>query len=207
MDPVNTDILYTTTAAGLYKSTNGGSSWSAMNDGLPSVNFNTLTIPLYVGIDPTTPDTLYVTVFGAGIYTSGDAGSSWSAFNTGLTNLQTIGFGMDSTGDNLYLTTFPLLSGGVTGRSLRPQMNLARHNTIAPVSSGLRLASAGSGNASGIYRYQFASGTISGAGGGSGATCATTCSLNTVAQISWAPMLLLLLNLAGLSFLRKKVKL
>ena len=35
-----------------------------MNDGLPSVNFNTLTIPLYVGIDPTTPDTLYVTVFG-----------------------------------------------------------------------------------------------------------------------------------------------
>ena len=62
----------------MFRSLNGGSSWSAVNTGLPDYA-NVLAL----AIDPTTPTTLYAGTYG-GVFRSLNGGSSWQA--TGLTN-------------------------------------------------------------------------------------------------------------------------
>ena len=78
IDPSNPATLYAGTCAGLYKSTNGGGSWSQVNNGLPI-----LSNP--VVIDPSNPDTLYAGT-SAGLYKSTNGGGSWSPVNNGLSN-------------------------------------------------------------------------------------------------------------------------
>jgi hypothetical protein len=56
--------------ASVFKSTNGGGSWSAINTGLPSAGF------VVLAIDRVTPTTLYKSTDGA---------SSWQAANTAST--------------------------------------------------------------------------------------------------------------------------
>jgi photosystem II stability/assembly factor-like uncharacterized protein len=55
----------------LYKSTNGGSSWSDITATLPRGILD-------VAVDPTDPDTVYVTTNVYGVYKSTDGGTSWS---------------------------------------------------------------------------------------------------------------------------------
>jgi len=74
-------ILYHTDGDGVYKSADGGTSWSAVNNGLPSDNVYAL------AIDPSSPDTLYAGTDGSGVYKSTDGGATWSAVNNGLDDL------------------------------------------------------------------------------------------------------------------------
>ncbi len=84
--PTDPDILYCGAASGgIWKSTNGGASWSPLNDFLPSLSIGTILI------DPLHPDTLYASTGetvtanndpnnstpGAGIFRSFDGGDSW----------------------------------------------------------------------------------------------------------------------------------
>src|SRR5438094_4379086 len=78
IDPVTPATLYAGTDAGLFKSTNGGGSWSAVNTGLNQ-------IASVLAVDPQTPTTLYAGTAG-GVFKSTDGGGSWSAVNTGLPN-------------------------------------------------------------------------------------------------------------------------
>ncbi len=64
---------------GLFKSTDGGSSWTVMNNGLYVIDVRTL------AIDPLKPTTLYAG--GDGVFKSTDAGENWTAMNNGLDNL------------------------------------------------------------------------------------------------------------------------
>ncbi len=79
LHPVNSAIAYATTAQnGIFKTTDGGQNWFAVNNGLAFANGN-LPIILAVAIDPVTPETVY----GAGIsriYKSTDGGASWNSF-------------------------------------------------------------------------------------------------------------------------------
>jgi hypothetical protein len=73
IDPLTPTTLYAGTSGGVFKSTNGGASWSA--SGLINVSA--------LAIDPLTPTTLYAAtstsgVFG-GVYKSTDGGVSWNA--------------------------------------------------------------------------------------------------------------------------------
>src|SRR5438034_770926 len=61
----------------LYKSTDGGGSWTAANTGLPAT-YGAL------AIDPQTPTTLYAGTSSQGLFKSTDGGVSWAAANTGL---------------------------------------------------------------------------------------------------------------------------
>ncbi|MGE0711503.1 MAG: IPT/TIG domain-containing protein [Planctomycetota bacterium] len=90
IDPSNSQVLYAchttsqqgtpTTGQGLYKSTNGGASWTALGGGVAGVD-NWIKIV----IDPAAPATVYAaTEGGVGLYKSTDAGATWSAANTGL---------------------------------------------------------------------------------------------------------------------------
>ena len=81
IDPANPATLYAgTTGGGVFKSTDGGGSWAAVNTGLTSV-------PSYaLAIDPTTPATLYAGgTEGGGVFKSTDSGGTWAAANAGLT--------------------------------------------------------------------------------------------------------------------------
>jgi hypothetical protein len=81
IDPVTPATLYAATGSGVFKSTNGGDSWSAVNTGLPGGAVSVL------AIDPAMPATLYAGTYTAGVFKSTDGGASWSAINTGLTSL------------------------------------------------------------------------------------------------------------------------
>src|SRR6266852_3350799 len=81
IDPRTSTTLYAGTNGGVFKSTDGGNTWSAVNTGLPALFVNALAIV------PTTPTTLYAGtgISGGGVFQRTDGGNTWSAVNTGLT--------------------------------------------------------------------------------------------------------------------------
>lgn len=79
--PTQTSTVYAATVAGVFKSTNGGRTWSAMNNGLPTGSVGLLIM------DPLTPSTLYATAGGfspSGVYKTIDGGATWNLRNNGL---------------------------------------------------------------------------------------------------------------------------
>jgi hypothetical protein len=79
--PTQTSTVYAATAVGVFKSTNGGRTWSAMNTGLPTGGVGQLVI------DPSTPSTLYATAgnfSGSGVYKTTDGGATWNLRSNGL---------------------------------------------------------------------------------------------------------------------------
>lgn len=86
IDPTNRNTIYLGTFLGVYKSTDGGANWFAMNNG-----FNVVAGPTSAGfrvfqlaIDPTSPNTIYAAVQTAnpntnrGIWKSTDGGNNWA---------------------------------------------------------------------------------------------------------------------------------
>lgn len=81
-DPSNANIIYTGSAhGGLWKTTDGGSTWTPLTDQLP---YNGVT---HCVVDPVSPNTVYIvlgysyswTSFAKGVYKSTDGGATWSA--------------------------------------------------------------------------------------------------------------------------------
>ena len=85
INPQTPETLYAGTDGGVFKSTNGGTSWTAMNTGLPfSKNVYAL------AINPQTPDTIYAGIANYsegydGVFKSTNGGTNWTAINNGLT--------------------------------------------------------------------------------------------------------------------------
>jgi photosystem II stability/assembly factor-like uncharacterized protein len=67
-----------TVGGGVFKSTNGGENWTAMNTGLTNNEVFVL------AIDPNTSATVYAGTYGGGVFKSTNGGENWSAMNTGL---------------------------------------------------------------------------------------------------------------------------
>ncbi len=79
----NTDV-YVATSGGIFKSTLGGNTWSAVNNGLAQTNIIDLTIDQF-NAGYGSASSLYAVATGAGnIYRSDDGGDSWSLQNTGI---------------------------------------------------------------------------------------------------------------------------
>src|SRR4030095_7137127 len=83
VDPTNPDLMYAAgVAGGIWKTTNGGSSWLPLNDFLANIAVTTLVF------DPSNATTIYAGtgegffnadgVRGAGIFKSNDAGAHWT---------------------------------------------------------------------------------------------------------------------------------
>lgn len=81
MDPVNAQRVFLTRAgfgaARLYRSTSGGTSWTAVGNGLPNVPANA------VAIDPLDANRIFVGT-DIGVYQSTDGGDNFTAFSAGL---------------------------------------------------------------------------------------------------------------------------
>src|SRR5215510_3279514 len=76
VNPSNPRIVYAATEGGVFRTDDGGASWSAA-PGLPFAVFNGL------ALDPRNPATVFA-VGDAGVFKSADSGSSWTAINSGL---------------------------------------------------------------------------------------------------------------------------
>jgi photosystem II stability/assembly factor-like uncharacterized protein len=80
IDPKTPSTIYigTPEGGGVFKTTNGGTLWSAMNNGLTDLNVYSL------AIDPSTTSNVYVGTVASGVFKSTDGGNNWSPINTGL---------------------------------------------------------------------------------------------------------------------------
>ncbi|HET9317555.1 MAG TPA: hypothetical protein VFQ51_18325, partial [Vicinamibacteria bacterium] len=105
IDPVTTSTLYASTWGPLFRSTNGGGSWSPAGNGLPSEGLSG------VVVHSTMPATVYAAVYGSGVYRSTDAGATWSPVNDGLTDLRVMTLALDPEGTSTLYAG--LLDGGV----------------------------------------------------------------------------------------------
>jgi len=94
IDPQSSTTLYASvegvdvngapTVEGVFKSTDEGGSWTAINTGLTNPG------GISLAIDPQTPTTLYAAGWG-GVFKSIDAGNNWTAVNTGLPTPTSVG--------------------------------------------------------------------------------------------------------------------
>ncbi len=77
-DPRRAGTLYAATASGVFKTVNGGRSWTRASQGLPARQ------AVYsVAVDPRRPDVVYAGLRGR-VYRSLDAGRTWQRLGTGL---------------------------------------------------------------------------------------------------------------------------
>ena len=79
IDPATPTILYAGTDNGVFKSTDGGATWGAVNAGLANGFVRAL------ALDHGNPTTLYAGTRD-GVFKSTDAGMTWQAQSVGLTN-------------------------------------------------------------------------------------------------------------------------
>jgi uncharacterized protein (TIGR03437 family) len=76
IDPTNPSVVYAGTGSGVFKSTDGGSNWTAMSSGLEGANV------LALVIDPSNPSTIYVGTSEGKVFKSISGGTTWQP--TGL---------------------------------------------------------------------------------------------------------------------------
>ena len=114
ISPTNPQIMYAGTwGAGVFKSTNGGASWSAASNGLTILTINAL------AVDPNNPNVVYAGPYRDKLYKSVDGGQSWAFAGTGIQD-QAIVYGIaidPSDSDNVYIGTRGVsapLGNGVT---------------------------------------------------------------------------------------------
>jgi len=104
IDPSTPSTLYAGTTAGagdgVFKTTNAGTSWAVMDDGLPSP------APVVtIIVDPASPSTIYAGLDELGVYRSTDGGGSWSARSNGLSGRRVFALAIDSASGALYAGT------------------------------------------------------------------------------------------------------
>ncbi|MCU0428385.1 MAG: Ig-like domain-containing protein [Cytophagaceae bacterium] len=78
VDPQNNQVIYSSGVGGVWKTTNGGTSWIPLTDHLPAVYSNC------VEVHPTNSNLVLAGISGLGILKSTNGGISWT--NTSLTN-------------------------------------------------------------------------------------------------------------------------
>ena len=115
IDPVTPTTLYAGVyGGGVFKTTDGGWNWNAVNNGLTSVIVQSLVI------DPKTPSTIYAGTGNRGIFKSTDGGGTWNITNVGLKNSTVAALAIDpTTPTTLYAGTsgggvFKSVDGGVS---------------------------------------------------------------------------------------------
>lgn len=76
VDPINPRRVYAAGPAGLFRSDDGGLTWSAAGDGLSGE-------PLAVTLDPGTPQTIFAVLTDGTVWQSYDGATTWKAAGSG----------------------------------------------------------------------------------------------------------------------------
>ena len=119
IDPRNPSTLYAGTEShrdrfppvfqGLLKSTDSGSSWLPINQGLSDVTGRVSALL----VDPKSPSTLYAAFTGDGVFKSSDGGASWIRFSDGLGNRNVHALGLTPGANGLNVLYAGTSGGGV----------------------------------------------------------------------------------------------
>jgi ligand-binding sensor domain-containing protein len=107
IDPVQTNILYAgTETAGIYKTTDGGATWSSLNAGGPP-KMATTGFPA-LAVHPSHPSYVFAGLAGPGVYVSANGGQTWKDISAGITpySTPTLGFAFDKNSDLVYAATY-----------------------------------------------------------------------------------------------------
>ena len=111
IDPAAPDVLYAAAFAdlkssGVFKSLNGGETWSPINQGIPNQPF----IGSFLAIDRNGPSNLYYSPF-VGVFRTTNGGESWTPFTDGdlKWGYQTFGLAVSADSKTVYAATY----GGV----------------------------------------------------------------------------------------------
>jgi len=123
IDPKTPTTLYAGVygdGGGVFKTTDGGATWSAAHTGLTSV------IIMSLAIDPATPATLYAGTSGSGVFKSTDGGGTWKITNIGLKNSTVESLAIDR---ELPTTLYAGTSGGGVFKSIDSGANWNAANT------------------------------------------------------------------------------
>lgn len=94
---------------GVYLSTDAGTNFSPLNNGLTDPDVSSL------AIDPTSPNVIYAATVGGGVFKSTNSGGNWSATNTGLGSLDVYTVAVDPVSPN---NVYAGLDGGGIYRSI-----------------------------------------------------------------------------------------
>ena len=98
LDPTNHNLVLASGANGLFRSPNGGTSWTTP---LPLDNsYGTAIV-----FDPANPGTVYASFYYNGVYTSNDGGQTWSSTNVGLPTININALAVDSADGIVYAGT------------------------------------------------------------------------------------------------------
>ena len=87
VDPHNSDVVYLGLGGSegqIYKTTDGGTTWWAMDNGIPRDDGNYTEEILALAIDPDQPSVLYAGGLSFGVYKTTDGGATWTALNEGV---------------------------------------------------------------------------------------------------------------------------
>jgi hypothetical protein len=122
----------------VYRSANGGTSWTDVSGDLPEIVANSAVI------DPSSATTFYVAT-DAGVYRTTNGGTNWLPFDNGIPNVPVSDLALDPTRKMLYAGTFGRgaykldLTPGITKRQV--ELYVRDHNldtgSIVPSPSGL----------------------------------------------------------------------
>ena len=129
IDPATPSTLYAGTESGVFKSMNGGASWSFMSSSPPTPEGGHAFIHA-LAIDPATPSTLYAGTANLGVFKSTDGGESWNSMSQGLpeqidiyalaihpTNPATVYAGTESGVFHIRQLSVSIIPGSVRGES------------------------------------------------------------------------------------------
>lgn len=83
IDPSNPATVYCAPGSTVFKTTNGGGSWTAAIAGLPDSSS-----VLSIAVDPTNSMTVYAGTSTGTVFKSADGGASWNGINAGLPNIR-----------------------------------------------------------------------------------------------------------------------
>jgi len=103
--PTQPSTIYAGTGNGVFKTTNGGRTWSSINNGLVNQNVVALVI------DPATPSTLYAATAGSaigntGVYKTVDGGNSWNLRSNGISSPNLVSLAIDPVTPNTLYTGY-----------------------------------------------------------------------------------------------------
>lgn len=85
--PSNPQVIYVLKNAGIYKTTNGGSTWATVTGTIPVAS----AAPQFIAIDPADPDNAWVVCSGYSnnnkVWVTTNGGTSWTNISSGLPNI------------------------------------------------------------------------------------------------------------------------
>lgn len=113
--------LYAATFSGVFKSTDGGSSWAPADSGLRQFVTD-------IVLDPTTPTTLYASTTGGGVAKTDNGGTTWTEMNTGIdaTSIQALAMHPDDPTHLLagWQRVYQSTNGGSSWSPISPSLGI-----------------------------------------------------------------------------------